>query len=401
MKPEFIKKIPKTDLHVHLDGSIRIQTLIDLAKEQNIKLPSETTSGLDEIVFKDRYKDLNEYLQGFQYTVSVMQNPEALERIAYEFAWDNFNEGVRYFEVRYAPQLHINKNQTIEEVFASVDKGLKRAKEEFNSREEIKDGSEPPANYGIIACGMRAFFPGMSEYYDAFLNIHRFTKTKKSFGLASLELVNAMIKVRNEMEIPVVGLDIAGPEKGFPPDDHQEAFALAHENFFMKTVHAGEAYGPESIFKAITKLYADRIGHGYYLFAYDKINDPNIENKKAYVKYLAQYIANKRITIEVCLTSNMQTNPEIGDLGQHEFLKMKNENLSTTICTDNRTVSKTSVCKEIQLAVDNFDLSDKEIENIIIYGFKRSFYPGSYTEKRKYVRQIINYYEKLKKENCN
>jgi len=115
MKSEFIKKIPKTDLHVHLDGSIRMQTLIDLAKDQNIKLPSKTASGLDEIVFKDRYKDLNEYLQGFRYTVSVMQTPEALERIAYEFAWDNYNEGVRYFEVRYAPQLHINKNQPIEE----------------------------------------------------------------------------------------------------------------------------------------------------------------------------------------------------------------------------------------------------------------------------------------------
>jgi len=245
---------------------------------------------------------------------------------------------------------------------------------------------------------MRAFFPGMSEYYDDFLDIHRFTKHKKLYSLASLELVNAMIKVRNETGIPLVGLDIAGPEKGFPPDDHREAFDLAHKNFFMKTVHAGEAYGPESIFQAITLLHADRIGHGYYLFAYDKINDPNIEDKKAYVKYLARYIANKRITIEVCLTSNMQTNPEIGDLGRHEFLKMKNENLSTTICTDNRTVSKTTVCKEIELACKSFELTDKEIGNIIIYGFKRSFFPGSYTEKRKYVRKIINYYEKLKLE---
>ncbi len=398
MDSEFLKKIPKTDLHVHLDGSIRMQTLIDLAKEQKIRLPSETESGLDEIVFKDRYKDLNEYLQGFQYTVSVMQKPEALERIGYEFAWDNFDEGVRYFEVRYAPQLHVNKNQSVEEVFAAVNRGLKRAKVEFNAREEVANGSEPPVNYGIIACAMRAFFPGMSEYYDDFLHLHRFTKPKKLFSLASLELVNSMIKVRNELGIPIVGLDIAGPEEGFPPEDHREAFDIAHSNFFMKTVHAGEAYGPESIFQAITLLHADRIGHGYYLFSHDKINDPNIESREAYVKYLAQYIANKRITIEVCLTSNMQTNPEIGDLGRHEFLKMKNEKLSTTFCTDNRTVSKTTVCKEIELAYNNFELTDKEIENIIIYGFKRSFYPGSYTEKRKYVRKIINYYDKLKSE---
>ena len=394
---EFLVRIPKTDLHVHLDGSLRVSTLIELAKNGNIELPSYTEDGLNELVFKDKYNDLMDYLQGFGYTVSVMQNPENLERIAYEFAWDNFNEGVRYFEVRFAPQLHVNENQSIENVVTAVNNGLAKAKKEFNAQHAVLNEEEPPANYAIIACAMRAFFPGMSQFYDTILNIHRFSKTKKIFSLASIELVEAMIKARDELGLPIVGIDIAGAEKGFPPEDHKEAFDIAHSNFFKKTVHAGEAYGPESIFQAITLLHADRIGHGYYLFSYDKIKDKSILNKEKYVDNLAQFIADRRITIEVCLTSNLQTNPEIGEICNHEFRKMKAARLSTTICTDNRTVSKTNVTREIELAVDTFDFSEIELRNTIIYGFKRSFFPGTYKEKRKYVRKIINYYEKLQK----
>lgn len=395
---EFLARIPKTDLHVHLDGSLRVPTLIELAKAENIELPSYSEAGLNDLVFKDQYKDLMDYLQGFGYTVSVMQSPENLERIAYEFAWDNFNEGVRYFEVRFAPQLHVNKNLSVEDVVIAVNNGLAKAKKEFNSQPAITSNEEPPANYGIIACAMRAFFPGMSGFFDMMLEAHRFSKKKKIFGLASVELVGAMIKARDELGLPIVGIDIAGAEKGFPPDDHKEAFALAHKNFFKKTVHAGEAYGPESIFQAITLLHTDRIGHGYYLFSYDKIKDKSIIDKKKYVENLAQFIADRRITIEVCLTSNLQTNPEIGDITHHEFRKMKAARLSTTICTDNRTVSKTNVTNEIKLAVDTFNFSEKELRNAIIYGFKRSFFPGSYKEKRAYVRKIINYYEKLQKD---
>ena len=395
---EFLTRIPKTDLHVHLDGSLRVSTLIELAKAGNIELPSYTESGLNELVFKDQYKDLMDYLQGFGYTVSVMQNPENLERIAYEFAWDNFNEGVRYFEVRFAPQLHVNENQSIEDVVTAVNKGLAKAKKEFNEQTAVLNDEEPSANYAIIACAMRAFFPGMSQFYDTILEIHRFSKSKKIFSLASVELVEAMIKARDELELPIVGFDIAGAEEGYPPEDHKEAFDIAHSNFLKKTVHAGEAYGPESIFQAITLLHADRIGHGYYLFSYDKIKDNSIIDKEKYVDNLAQFIADRRITIEVCLTSNLQTNPEIGDIHNHEFRKMKAARLSTTICTDNRTVSKTNVTREVELAVDTFDFTETELRNSIIYGFKRSFFPGTYKEKRIYVRKIINYYEKLQKE---
>jgi len=165
----------------------------------------------------------------------------------------------------------------------------------------------------------------------------------------------------------------------------------------MKTVHAGEAYGPESIFQAITELHADRIGHGYFLFEPDMIRSPNIVDRERYIRSLSQYIADRRITIEVCLTSNMQTIPEVKDLSQHTFNKMREARLSTTICTDNRTISWTSVTNELDLAVRYCKVDRRTLKSIIIYGFKRSFFPDSYLRKRRYVRQVIDYYETIER----
>jgi adenosine deaminase len=206
-----------------------------------------------------------------------------------------------------------------------------------------------------------------------------------------------VLKARDDHGVPVVGLDLAGQEDGYPPGNHKDAYALAHKHFLNKTVHAGEAYGPESIFDAITELYADRLGHGLHLFNPDMIQDRDVQDKSAYINSLVQYIADHRITIEVCLTSNLQTNPEIKTLEQHPFKKMMDKKLSLSFCTDNRTVSSTTVTNEIVKAVDAFDITPVELKNFIIYGFKRSFCPGSYIEKRKYVREVINYYEQLEK----
>jgi adenosine deaminase len=174
------------------------------------------------------------------------------------------------------------------------------------------------------------------------------------------------------------------------------AYQVAHEAFLGKTVHAGEDYGPESIFQAIGDCHADRVGHGTWLFDETKIHDPRIADRKAYVERLAQYIADKRITIEVCLTSNQQTVPELADdLRKHPFGEMRKRRLSTTFCTDNRLVSHTTVSGEIARAVDAFALTTREVRDILVYGFKRSFYPGSYLEKRKYVRQVLDYSNRL------
>ena len=394
---DFIKAIPKTDLHLHLDGSLRLETLIELAGDVGVKLPSNTKEGLKETVFKEKYTDLGEYLQGFFYTGAVMQTAESLERVSYELAVDNINEGVRYIEVRFAPQLHQSDNLGIIDVLKAVNNGLKRAQTEFNSKKEVSSGTMPQFEYGIISCAMRMFDYGFSAYFDDLLNVHKYSDRKWIFSLASQELVRASVDARDNYEIPVVGFDLAGMEKGYPAVDHKYAYNLAHKSFLKKTVHAGEAYGPESIFQAITELHADRIGHGLHLFDSELIQDEDIKDKEDYVSDLAQYIADGRITIEVCLTSNLQTNPEYKTLEDHPFKKMKDARLSVSFCTDNRTVSSTTVTDEIFKGVNTFDISHKELRDIVVYGFKRSFFPGSYLRKRRYVRRVLNYYDEIEK----
>jgi adenosine deaminase len=394
---DFLRALPKTDLHVHLDGSLRLRTLLELASEYHVDLPSYTEAGLRELVFKERYKDLADYLGGFKYMTAVLQSESALERAGYELAQDNQAEGVRYVEARFAPQLHVHRYLNAISVLKAVDRGLRRARDEFNRRPEVASGEEPPFEYGIIVCAMRAFREGTSEYFTQLLRSHQYAPNREVFGLASLELARAAVKARDEYELPIVGFDLAGEEKGYPPEDHRDAYEFAHRNFLMKTVHAGEAYGPESIFQAITELHADRIGHGYFLQDPGMIRDGAITDREAYVKNLSQYIADRRITIEVCLTSNLQTIPEVTDLSQHAFNRMREARLSTTICTDNRTVSWTTVSNELDLAVRYCGIDRKSLKSIIIYGFKRSFYPGSYLKKRRYVRQIIDYYETIEK----
>ncbi len=392
---EIIKKIPKTDLHLHLDGSVRLRTIAEIGKKERVEMPSYTAEGLNELVFKDHYQSLEEYLRTFGYSCAVMQKPEYLERIAYELAQDNQNEGVRYIEVRFAPQLHINKDMDMKEVLESVNKGLLRAQQEFNRRPEIKGGTEPPFYYGIIVCAMRSFNQHFSEYYKHFINAHTYSDIKSIQKMASYELAQGAVQIRDDYGIPIVGFDLAGAEEGFPARDHWRAFQHAHENFMSKTVHAGEAYGAQSIFQAITELHADRLGHGYYLFDTEKIHDKRIIDKNRYVEELCEYIAEHRITIEVCLTSNMQTNPAIREVIDHAFKHMLARQLSTTFCTDNRTVSKTSVTNEIMLALKHFNLTPNQLKNTIVYGFKRCFFPDTYANKRGYVRQCFNYYEKL------
>ncbi|HEY3359981.1 MAG TPA: adenosine deaminase family protein [Polyangia bacterium] len=394
---DFLRALPKTDLHVHLDGSLRLSSLLELASEYHVDLPSYTEAGLRELVFKERYKDLGDYLTGFKYMTAVLQSESALERAGYELAQDNQQEGVRYVEVRFAPQLHVHRYLNPISVLKAVDRGLRHATDEFNRRPEVQSGEEPPFDYGIIVCAMRAFREGTSEYFTQLLRSHQYAPDREVFGLASLELARAAVKARDEYGLPIVGFDLAGEEKGYPPEDHREGYEYAHRNFLMKTVHAGEAYGPESIFQAITELHADRIGHGYFLLDPAMIRDEDIEDREAYVKSLSQYIADRRITIEVCLTSNLQTIPEVKDLSQHAFNRMREARLSTTICTDNRTVSSTTVTNELDQAVKYCNIDQKQLKSIIIYGFKRSFYHGSYLKKRRYVRQIIDYYETIEK----
>lgn len=380
---------------MHLDGSLREQTLIDIAREEKIELPSYTPEGLNEIVFKPEYANLDEYLRGFGLTTKVMQRSEYLDQIAYELAYDNFTEGVRHLEVRFAPQLHISDDLSFSQVMHAVDAGLRRARTEINTS---LPAGEPDFDYGIVVIAMRFFAPNFSQYYRTLSAVHSYSSSSEIIQMASSELARATVKLRNESDIQVVGFDLAGSEYGYPAGDHAEAFDYVHKHFLNKTVHAGEAYGPESIFQAITKLHADRIGHGMRLFSADHIRDTSISDSENYIRRLVNYLANARTTIEVCLTSNLQTAPDIKTVEDHSLGMMLENKLSITFCTDNRLVSHTTVSNEIETAVSAFDITPKQLKNIIVYGFKRSFSYKRYPEKREYVRNVINYYERLERE---
>ncbi|MBN2430261.1 MAG: adenosine deaminase family protein [Acidobacteria bacterium] len=394
LSKQVIRELPKTDLHLHLDGSLRIGTLLELAREKKIELPSDSEAGMLELVFKERYDNLTEYLKGFQYTVAVLQDPESLERVSFELMEDNIREGVRYIEVRFAPHLHIRPGLEFKDVLLAVNRGLQRAVDHYNhSVAAIRDGEEPPFAYGIIVCALRKFEPVYSDYYRQLYEIHQFSTQKEVFQMAAIELARAAVRVRDEFGIPVVGFDLAGDEMGYPAIDFKPAYDFVHRNFMKKTVHAGEAYGPESIFQAITELHADRIGHGNYLFATDMIRSNDILDKQDYVERLSQYIADRRITIEVCLSSNMQTIPTLHRIADHSFGQMIDNRLSCTLCTDNRLVSRTSVSRELELAIKHFPFTVHQLKDMLVYGFKRSFFFGPYTRKRRYVRQNIDYLE--------
>lgn len=396
----YLRALPKTDLHVHLDGSLRLSTLRELAKEQNVTLPSDTDAGLCEQVFKPQYADLTEYLAGFQYTVSVLQTAEALERVAYELAEDNLKENVRYLEVRFAPQLHLHEHLNAQQVLQAVARGMQRARDAHNLSAAVTRGEDLPFEFGIIVCALRWFHSGMSGYYGKLFDVLSFEKPKNVFAAASEELARIAVHMRREHGLPIVGFDLAGAEAGNPALDHRASFMVAHRNFLPKTVHAGEAYGPESIFQALTECHADRIGHATYLFSPDQIVSPEVENPEQYVHNLVQSIAKRRICIEVNLTSNLQTLPHLTGVRDHPLRKMIDHSLSATLCTDNRLVSHTTVTKELQLAARELALTRSEVRNLIVAGFKGSFYPGDYREKRKFVRRVLDRIDAVDRGHC-
>ena len=392
---EFVRQIPKTDIHVHLDGSLRLATLIELAKKKKVKLPSYTEDGLKRLVFKSHYKDLPDYLAGFAFTVAALQDAESIEWIAYELAQDNLAEGVRYIEVRFAPQLHMRDGFSMEHIVRACCRGLERAQREHNNSAAVKSGADIPFHFGVILCALRFFHAGMSPYYAKLFDVMPYAPPQRVFAAASMELARATVHLVRNAGLPVVAFDLAGAESGFPAGDHKAAYQHIHRNFIRKTVHAGEAYGPESIFQAMTDCYANRIGHGTWLFAADMVKDPAVADREAYVHHLAEYIAQQRIGIEVCLTSNAQTQPKLRNLAKHPLRQMIDHSMSVSICTDNRLVSNTTVTDEFLIAINKVKVTRRELRNLVIAGFKGSFFHGTYTEKRQYVRQVLDRYEKL------
>lgn len=338
---DFIRKLPKTDLHVHLDGSLRLETIIDLARQQQVELPTFDKGDLFKLIFAgDVCNSLDDYLKAFEITLSVMQTEEALERTAYELAEDAWNEGVRYIEVRYAPLLHTRNGLRLSRVVEAVLRGLRLAKAAFGIR------------YGVILCGIRS----MSAQ-------------------SSIRMAELAIAYKNRH---VVGFDLAGAEVNNPAKEHLDAFKLILRNNINCTAHAGEAYGPESIAQALHTCGAHRIGHGTRL-----IEDGDLLN----------YVNDHRIPLEVCPSSNMQTKAAV-DWESHPVDFFVDYGLRVTINTDNRLITDTTVSKELWLCHKHYGWGLDTIKEILIAGFKSAFMP--YNMKRDILRQITEELDKVK-----
>lgn len=392
---ELIESVPKSDIHTHLDGSMRLSTLIELARERSVALPSYEAEGLKELVFKPEYKSLEEYLLGFRYTCAVLLDSEALERVACEMAEDSLRQGVRYMEIRFAPQLLAASGEGCVRALKAVSDGLAGAAARHNTSQAVASGDDMPFEWAIICCAMRNFRRGMSGYYDALLDVLPGMKHRELVSIASLEAVRAAVAARDRFGVPVTGFDLAGEEAGYPAGHHFAAYEEAHRHFIRKTVHAGEAYGPESIYEAIARCHAERIGHGTFLFAAERIKNPAVADKAAFTEALADYIATMRVTIEVCPTSNLQTTPELGgEIANHPVRRMVEYGMAVAVATDNTLVSHTDINRELALATTACGLDLAGFKRLVMAGFKGGFYPGKYAAKRAFVRQAAELFDK-------
>jgi adenosine deaminase len=330
---ETFEKLPKTDLHVHLDGSLRLSTILDLAQKLRVELPASDEEGLRAAMnLGKNCGSLVEYLKAFDVTLRVMQDADALSRIAYELAEDAAKESVRYMEVRYSPMLHTRRGLRLTQVVEAVLAGLRQAQAEFGIESNI------------ILCGIRNVSPE-----------------------SSLEMAELCVAYKNR---GVVGFDLAGAEYDHPAKHHRAAFQLVRDNNINVTIHAGEAYGPESIAQAIHICGAHRIGHGCRLR----------ENGD-----LLHYVNDHRLALECCPSSNVQTGA-IRDLASHPLKLYQSLGLRVTVNTDNRLVTDTTVSKELWLAHTQMGLSLADIKQIVLAGFKSAFLP--FHVKQAYLRKV-------------
>jgi len=328
-----IQRLPKTDIHCHLDGCVRPRTMLELAEAQGVRLPTRNLSRLTRILQAGkRTRNLGDYLKIFEYTLSVLQEGDALYRVAYELAEDAAAENVRHLEVRYSPILHRRKKLAFEDIVDPVIAGLNDA------------GRKQGVSTGVIICGIRSLDP------------------RYSIALAELAVA---YKGKG-----VLAFDLAGQEKDYPAKAHRAAFQLILKNNINSTVHAGEAFGPESIGQALHYCGAHRIGHGTRLR-----EDPD----------LMRYVTDHRVPLEVCISSNVQTRA-VRDVRSHPFHFYFRQGLRVTLNTDSRLISATTVTNEIALAARVFKLSPYEVKKIIINGFKSAFIP--YADKARMLRQV-------------
>lgn len=316
---ELLRRLPKAELHCHLDGSVRPQTLIDLGREYGVEMPRPDAGSLAAYMRVDDARNLEDYLGRFEVTLSVMQTGPALERIARELAEDAAAEGVRYIETRYAPVLNVRGGLKLDGAVEAALRGLESARQ----------------SHGIIGrvivCALRNHSP--SE---------------------SMELSELAVAFQGQ---GVVGFDLAGGERGHPASDHARAFAHAQRHGMACTCHAGEGDGPQSVREAIHECGATRIGHATRL----------IEDES-----LTEYVNDRRITLEICLTSNVQTRVA-SDYASHPLREYYDRGINVVLNTDNRLMSGVTLTDEYLHASRDLGFSFDELSQVALNGFASAF----------------------------
>ncbi len=329
---ELLARLPKAELHVHLDGSLRPGTMLDLARAARVELPTGDAETLGRWMVVDDARDLEEFLRRFELTIRLLQTPEAIERVAYEMVEDAARDGLRLLEVRYCPRLSTRDGLTLDEVLAAERRGLERGERDFGVRT------------GIINCALRQHPPA-----------------------ASLEVAEASVRWRDR---GVVAFDLAGGEAGRPPGMHRAAFDAAALGGLHVTVHAGEAAGPESVREALVLCHAERLGHGTRIH-----EDPALED----------YVRDRRIPIEVNLTSNVQTRA-VTRAAAHPLRRYLDRGLVVTLCTDSWLMCGVTLTDEYDLARRELGLTREEIDRMLLDGFAAAFLP--WPEKERLLAEV-------------
>ncbi len=329
---ELISRLPKAELHVHLDGSLRPATMIELARDARFELPTTDPEVLRRYMRVDDAPDLEQFLMRFEYTIPLLQTEEAIERVAYEMVEDAARDNLRYLEVRYCPKLSTRGGLTMDQAVAAEWRGLQRGQRDFGVRT------------GIINCSLRHYDPAVS------VRIAEHSVRMKDHG--------------------VVAFDLAGGEAGRMPGVHGEAFDVALRGRLAITCHAGEAAGAASVSEAIVRCHAMRLGHGTRLH-----EDPELE----------AFVRDRRIPIEINLTSNLQTHV-VTRAGSHPVRRYFDAGLAVTLCTDSWLMCGVSLTDEYWLAHRELGFDRAAIDRMILAGFEAAFLP--WPEKRAMLESV-------------
>jgi adenosine deaminase len=339
-----IRGVPKVLLHDHLDGGLRPQTVIDLAKDTNYAgLPTHDAAELTEIFTAGASRGhLNLYLDAFRHTVGVMQTPDALRRVAREAAEDLAADGVAYAEVRFAPELHTEQGLSLDEVVQSVLDGF-------------ADGSK---NRDITVYALL---------------------TAMRTAARGTEIAELAVRYRDR---GVVGFDIAGAEKGWPPSRHLDAFQYIHQQNFHITIHAGEGFGLPSIWEAVQYCGTERLGHGVRLIEDIEISPVG----EIRLGRLASYVRDRRIPLEMCPTSNVHTGAA-ESIAHHPLRLLRQLQFRVTVNTDNRLMSQVTLSSEFARLVSEFGYGWSDLEWLTINAMKSAFAP--FDERLRLINTVL------------